>query len=85
MSTVIQQRGGTTAEHSAFVGANREITVDTTKKTVVVHDGVTPGGYTLAKASDVDALNNNTVKTADINGLIDARIGTVAQFEASLV
>ena len=85
MSTVIQNRGGTTIEHSTFVGADREVTVDTTKKTLVVHDGVTPGGYTLAKASDVDALNNNTVKTAEINGLIDARIGTVAEFEASLV
>jgi hypothetical protein len=29
-----------------------EITVDTTKDTIVVHDGVTAGGIPLAKASD---------------------------------
>lgn len=85
MSKVLQLRGGTSVEHNSFIGASREVTVDTDKNTLIVHDGVTPGGYTLAKASDVDALNNNTVKTADINGLIDARIGTVAEFEASLV
>jgi len=39
MSTAIQRRKGTTAEHSTFAGLNGELTVDTTKKTVVVHDG----------------------------------------------
>lgn len=54
MSTAVQFRGGTTAEHAAFTGAEREITVDTTKDTVVVHDGVTPGGHPLAKAEWLD-------------------------------
>lgn len=85
MSKVLQLRGGTSVEHNNFIGANREVTVDTDKNTLIVHDGVTQGGHKVAKKSDVDALNNNTVKTADINGLIDARIGTVAEFEASLV
>ena len=49
----IQLRRGTTAEHSAFTGLVGEITVDTTKDTIVVHDGVTAGGYPLAKASEV--------------------------------
>lgn len=53
MSTAIQFRGGTTAQHSTFVGANREITVDTTKKTLVVQDGITAGGFPLARASDL--------------------------------
>lgn len=44
MPDQLQLRGGTTAEHSAFVGAPREVTVDTIKKAVVVHDGVTAGG-----------------------------------------
>jgi len=51
-SFAIQLRRGTTAEHSTFTGLVGEITVDTTKDTLVVHDGVTAGGYPLAKASD---------------------------------
>jgi len=39
-----QFRRGTTADHSAFTGALGEVTVDTSKKVAVVHDGVTPGG-----------------------------------------
>mgnify|MGYP006273700517 CR=1 FL=1 len=49
----LQLRRGTTTQHSTFTGLVAEITVDTTKKTVVVHDGSTAGGIPLAKASDV--------------------------------
>lgn len=49
----IARRGGTTAQHSTFVGLGREITVDTDKHTLVVHDGATAGGFPLAKAADV--------------------------------
>lgn len=48
----IQLRRGTTVEHSAFTGLVGEVTIDTDKDTIVVHDGVTAGGYPLAKASD---------------------------------
>jgi hypothetical protein len=51
MSTAIKFRGGTTAQHSSFTGVANELTVDTTKKTVVVHDNATPGGTPLAKES----------------------------------
>lgn len=56
MAVQVQRRGGTTAQHSTFKGANREITVDTTKKTLVVHDGVNAGGFPLAREdlSNVD-------------------------------
>lgn len=54
-SFAIQLRRGTTSEHSTFTGLVGEITVDTTKDTLVVHDGATAGGYPLAKASDVAA------------------------------
>lgn len=49
MAKQIQMRRGTTAEHATFTGAVGEITVDTIKKTVVVHDGATAGGTPLAK------------------------------------
>lgn len=58
MSNAIQRRGGTTAEHAGFTGLAREITIDTTKNTVVVHNGVTPGGFPLAKEADLLALQD---------------------------
>jgi hypothetical protein len=45
MSTQVQFRRGTTFETGSFVGAVGEVTVDTSKKIAVVHDGVQPGGY----------------------------------------
>jgi hypothetical protein len=51
MSKLLQLRGGTTSEHSSFTGALREVTVDTTKDTLVVHDGSTAAGFALARES----------------------------------
>ncbi|WP_265518977.1 hypothetical protein [Nitratireductor luteus] len=48
MSTQIQRRRGTTAQHATFTGALGEITIDTDKNVPVVHDGVTAGGHPLA-------------------------------------
>lgn len=53
MSTQMQLRGGTTAETLLFTGAQREVTVDTDKNTLVVQDGVTPGGFPLASEEKV--------------------------------
>jgi RNase P/RNase MRP subunit p29 len=65
MSTQIQRRRGTTSEHSTFTGAAGEITIDSTKNTVVVHDGSTQGGIPLAKesalASSVGTLTDVTI------------------------
>jgi hypothetical protein len=49
MATQVQWRGGSTAEHATFTGAAREVTVDTQKQTLVVHDGSTVGGAPLQK------------------------------------
>jgi len=49
MSTQVQFRRGNTAQTSTFTGASAEITVDTDKKTIVVHDGSTAGGFALAR------------------------------------
>jgi len=50
MPTILQLRRGTTTEHNSFTGAVGEVTVDTTKDTLVVHDGSTQGGFELALA-----------------------------------
>jgi hypothetical protein len=49
MATQVQWRGGSTAEHATFTGAAREVTVDTQKQTLVVHDGSTVGGEALLR------------------------------------
>ena len=51
MAKLLKLRRGTTSQHSSFTGAEGEVTVDTTKDTVVVHDGSTAGGIPLAKES----------------------------------
>ena len=65
MATAIQRRRGNTAQHASFTGLAGEITIDTQKNTVVVHDGTTAGGHALAKASEVEALGG-----ADITAVI---------------
>lgn len=62
MAKQIQLRRGTTSQHSAFTGAAGEVTVDTDKKVVVVHDGSTAGGIPMAKDSTaVHTSGNETV------------------------
>ena len=65
MATAIQRRRGTTSQHSSFTGLAGEITIDTDKNTVVVHDGSTAGGFPLAKYTDVSALGG-----ADITDVV---------------
>ena len=52
MAIQIQLRQGTTTEHNTFKGAVGEVTVDTTNKTLRVHDGSTVGGTRLATLVD---------------------------------
>ena len=89
MAVQVQHRRGSTDDHSTFTGAVGEITVDTTKKTAVVHDGSTAGGVPLAKEADVTAAADNVVLTgyeiADTAALpastdtINAAIGKLAK------
>lgn len=60
MAKQVQLRGGTTTQHSTFIGAEREVTVDTDKNTLVVHDGLTPGGIVLATEDYVDTSISGT-------------------------
>lgn len=51
MAFALQLRRGTTAQHSTFTGLIGEVTIDTDKDTIVIHDGSTAGGIPLAKES----------------------------------
>lgn len=59
MSTQVQFKRGTTTEHSSFTGATGELTINTTKKCLVVHDGTTLGGVEHLRA-DLDNLDSAT-------------------------
>lgn len=59
MSTQVQIRKGNTAQTAAFTGAIAELTVDTDKKVVVVHDGTTAGGIPLSKESTASTIFNH--------------------------
>jgi hypothetical protein len=61
MATILQLRRGTTTQHNTFTGAVGEVTVDTTKDTVVVHDGSTAGGFPLA----TEAYVTTQIQTKD--------------------
>ena len=49
-SSPVQQFRGTTAQHAKYTGLPGELTVDTDKNVVVVHDGVTAGGHPMASS-----------------------------------
>jgi hypothetical protein len=53
MSITLKHRRGNTISHSTFTGALAEITVDTDKNTVVVHNNSSAGGFPLAKESNL--------------------------------
>ena len=70
MTTQVQFRKGTTAEHAIFTGANAEITVDTEKKTAVVHDGSDVGGFELQRAR-WEVVNTSGDLSCGVRYLID--------------
>jgi len=57
MATQVQRRRGTTTQHATFTGELGETTIDTDKKTVIVHDGAAPRGFPLLRE---DFSNNLT-------------------------
>ena len=73
MAIQIQLRQGTTTENNAFKGALGELTYDTEKKQLRVHDGTTVGGKvidgTRIATTSIDANLENTTGVRIINGL----------------
>lgn len=64
MSTQVQLRRGTAAQHATFVGAPGEVTVVTDDNTIRVHDGVTPGGHEVSDADLKQAFNAHLAETS---------------------
>lgn len=72
MARQIQLRRGTTAQHATFTGAVGEVTVDTDKDALVVHDGVQAGGFPAARESVVTAHTGNT---SNPHGVTKSQVG----------
>ena len=64
MADTLKLRGGNTADNAGFTGADREVTVDTEKKTLVVHDGTNAGGTPLMKEEGNSGSQVSSVKFA---------------------
>lgn len=79
-ATQVQIRRGTEAENNAFTGAEGEVTMDLTGKTLRVHDGSTQGGIALinennlswvfpsSKYIDLELQASGSIYTAPANG-----------------
>lgn len=89
MAKQVLYRRGTTAEHATFTGANGEITVDTVKHVVVVHDGTTIGGVPLANATavtaSISALTANAATQANAITTLTSNAATQASVLTSLL
>jgi hypothetical protein len=75
--TVLQLRKGTSQQHSSFTGQLAEVTVDTTRKTLIVHDGVTVGGSALATLDSPVLIGTPTAPTAT-TGTNNTQLATTA-------
>ena len=69
MPAQVQFRRGTTVQHSTFTGAVGEVTLDTNKQTLIVHDGSTAGGAAeLVTLSGSQTLTNKTLTSPTFTG-----------------
>ncbi len=67
MATQLQLRRGTTEENAQFTGAVGEVTVNTDKSTLIVHDGSTRGG-----AREIGEVYKKTINfTGDVTGKLE--------------
>ena len=72
MPTVLQFRRGNSTQNDAFTGAAGELTIDTTEKTIRIHDGTAAGGSSLIPANTSGLMSDdylaNTGVTAGTYG-----------------
>ena len=79
MPTTVQFRRGTEAQNNSFTGNAGEMSVDTTNKTIRVHDGSAAGGSRLATYAEVadrmQVANVQSLVTSSINNVLDSAPG----------
>ena len=80
MAKRVQLRRGTTAQTNTFTGAVGEVTVDTSKNVLVVHDGATVGGLPVAARANTDG----TISLIKKDGTAITTIPTTGLFNNTL-
>ena len=89
MAIQIQLRQGTTTEHNTFTGAQGELTYDTEKKQLRVHDGITVGGKVVGdQTQDASTTVKGIVRLAtesDITNSSETAVVTPKNVAAMLV
>jgi len=66
MPTQVQFRRGTTTQNNLFTGAAGEVSIDTDKDALRIHDGLVPGGFEQAKA---DLTNVSGAVNLNLSGI----------------
>src|SRR3954469_21296788 len=81
MSKQVRIRRGTTVQHATFTGADGEVTFDTTRKCLVVHDGTTAGGHPVdavvlssAGTFAIQTINSSVLVTGDDGDSVGLRV-----------
>ena len=78
MATQVQLRRGTTVQHSSFTGALGEVSLDTDKDTLIVHDGSTAGGVAeIVTKTATQTLTNKTLTSPTFTGNMTVQNFTV--------
>jgi len=68
MAKLLKLRRGTTTQHGSFTGAEGEVTVDTDKDSLVVHNGSTAGGFPIARSpATAGTVGTSEVVQVDAN------------------
>jgi hypothetical protein len=85
-SKPLKPKRGTTAQNNNYTGEAYEVTLDTDKKTLVVHDGLTAGGFPLARADEVaakDAAQDVAIQQAKSSAEAAGQAAAEAQSSAN--
>jgi len=76
MATELKKRRGTATQHTTFIGALAEVTVNTTNKSLHVHDGVSTNGFELSRADLTNVDNTTFAAKAVAAGVTSGGSGT---------
>jgi hypothetical protein len=74
---IIQLYRGNTTQNNQYTGSSGELTIDTEKRRLRIHDGVNAGGTELAKLED-------TLSSVEIEALIETGLITYASLNGDL-
>ena len=74
MAKQLKLRRGTTSQHGSFTGAEGEVTVDTDKETLVVHDGSTAGGHPVAAEDMANVSSANILSRINTGAIVGTKL-----------